>query len=75
MLRGFSEIVITPGVRSGRACIVNTRITVADVLGWLSIGMSFNEIIEDFPELSEESIKQALAYAADRERRTVVVAA
>jgi len=75
MLRGFSKIVITPGVRSGKACIVDTRITVADILGWLSIGMSFTEIIEDFPELSEESIKQALAYAADREKRTLITAA
>jgi uncharacterized protein (DUF433 family) len=75
MLRGFSEIIITPGVRSGKACIVNTRITVADILGWLSVGMSFDEIIEDFPELTEESIKQTLAYAADRENRVRVIAA
>ena len=75
MLRGFSEIIITPGVRSGKACIVNTRITVADILGWLSTGMSFQEIIDDFPELKEESIKQALAYAADRESRIRVIAA
>jgi uncharacterized protein (DUF433 family) len=75
MLREFSEIIITPGVRSGKACIVNTRITVADILGWLSVGMSFDEIIEDFPELTAESIKQALAYAADRENRVQVIAA
>ncbi|MEM6770405.1 MAG: DUF433 domain-containing protein [Bacteroidota bacterium] len=75
MTRGFSEISITPGVRGEKACITGTRITVADILGWLSIGMSFEEIIEDFSELSTESIKQALAYAAERENRTLIIAA
>ena len=75
MLLSFSQIVINPEVRSGKVCVKGTRITVGDVLGYLSIGMTFEEILEDFPKLTEEGIKQALAYAAAREKRTHVIAA
>jgi uncharacterized protein (DUF433 family) len=47
------------------------RITVADVLGWLAAGMTHEEIISDYPELTEEAVRACLAYAADRERRLV----
>lgn len=68
-------IKIVPGKRSGQPCIKGTRITVADVLGWLVSGMSFEEIIEDFPRLSDNDTKARLAYAANRERHVSVVAA
>lgn len=55
--------------RFGKPCVRDTRITVFDVLGWLAAGMTFDEIIEDFPELSTDDIKACLAYAADRERK------
>jgi uncharacterized protein (DUF433 family) len=64
-----------PGKRGGRPCIRGMRIAVADVLGWLAAGMSHDEIIADYPELSEADIRAALAYAADRERRIVTVPA
>ena len=60
-----------PGKRGGRPCIRGLRIAVADVLGWLAAGMSHDEIIADYPELTETDIRAALAYAADRERRIV----
>jgi uncharacterized protein (DUF433 family) len=66
-------ITIEPGKRGGRPCIRRMRITVADVLGWLAAGMSYQEIIGDFPELTEEDIRACLEYAADRERRLVTV--
>lgn len=66
-------ITIEPGKRGGRPCIRRMRITVGDVLGWLAAGMSHQEIIEDFPELTEEDIRACLEYAADRERRLVTV--
>jgi uncharacterized protein (DUF433 family) len=47
------------------------RIAVADILGWLAAGMSPAQIIGDYPELTEDDIHAALAYAADRERRTL----
>jgi uncharacterized protein (DUF433 family) len=62
-------ITIDPGKRGGRPCIRHMRITVADVLGWLAAGMSHEQILADFPELTEEDIRACLAYAAERERR------
>lgn len=58
-----------PNKRFGKPCVRDTRITVYDVLGWLSTGMNFNEIIKDFPELTVEDIKACLSYAADREHK------
>ena len=65
-------ITIEPGKRGGKPCIRGMRITVADVLGWLSAGMSHEEIREDYPEITEDDIRASLAYAADRERRLMV---
>ena len=64
-------ITIEPGKRGGRACIRRMRIAVADVLGWLATGMTHEEILSDYPELTQEDIRACLAYAADRERRLV----
>ena len=61
-------IVINPNIRFGKPTIKGTRITVYDVLGWLAAGMSFDEIIEDFPELTNGDIHAVLAYAAVREQ-------
>jgi len=66
-----SVITMEPGKRGGRPCVRGLRIAVADVLGWLSVGMSHDEILDDYPELTEEDIRACLAYAADRERRVV----
>ncbi|PCI72994.1 MAG: hypothetical protein COB38_02270 [Gammaproteobacteria bacterium] len=66
-------IEITPGKRSGKPCVKNTRITVYDVLGWLANGMSREEIVEDFPELTREQIHACLAYAAEREQHLIAV--
>ncbi|PHS18592.1 MAG: hypothetical protein COA86_07835 [Kangiella sp.] len=66
-------IEITLGKRSGKPCVKNTRITVYDVLGWLANGMSREEILEDFPELTREQIHACLAYAAQREHHKITV--
>ena len=68
------RIDIEPGRRGGRPVIRGSRISVSDVLGWLSAGMSHEEILSDFPELDEADIQAALAFAADRERRARVAA-
>ena len=65
-------ITMLPGKRGGRPCIRDTRIAVADVLGWLAAGMSYQQIREDYPELTEDDIRACLAYAADRERRILI---
>lgn len=67
-------ITIEPGKRGGRPCIRGMRIAVSDILGWLAAGMSHQEIIADYPELTEQDIRAVLAYAADRERRIVTAA-
>ena len=68
-------IEITAGKRSGKPCLKGTRITVYDVLGWLSQGMSQQEIIEDYPELQLDHIQACLAYAAQREHHLMTVSA
>jgi uncharacterized protein (DUF433 family) len=69
-----SIITLEHGKRGGRPCIRHMRIAVADVLGWLASGMTPQQIIADFPELAEDDIRAALAYAADRERRLITAA-
>jgi len=65
-------ITIDPEVCFGKPCIVGTRISVGSILNWLSTGMTFNEIIEDFPELKDVHIRAALAFAATRDKMTKV---
>ena len=67
-------IGIDPEIRFGRACLIGTRISVDDVLGWLGNGMSNADIIENFPELDEQQIRACLRFAADRQRHTRLVA-
>ena len=64
-------ITIDAGKRGGRPCVRGLRIGVADVLGWLATGMSEQDILNDYPELTAADIRACLAYAADRERRIV----
>jgi uncharacterized protein (DUF433 family) len=65
------RITIEPGKRGGKPCIRHMRITVYDILGWLASGMSTEEILADFPELTTEDIQAALAFAANREHHLV----
>jgi uncharacterized protein (DUF433 family) len=57
-------ISIEPGKRGGRPCIRHTRIAVSDVLGWLATGQTQSQILDDFPELTEDDIRACLAYAS-----------
>ncbi len=70
----YSQIItIEPGKRSGKPCIRGMRITVYDILEYLAAGMTAEEILEDFSELTLEDIKACLAFAADREKKLFVV--
>lgn len=62
-------ITIEPGKRGGKPCIRGMRITVSDILGWLASGMTVQDILSDFDELTENDIYAALSYAADRENK------
>lgn len=67
----LDRISIDPAVRSGKPCIRGTRITVGDILGYLAGGMSVDDLLSDFPQVAPEDIRACLAYAAERERRTL----
>ena len=66
-------ITIDSDKRSGKPCIRGMRITVYDILSYLASGMTYEEILEDFPYLTQEDIFACLSYAADRERKTFLV--
>ncbi len=68
------RITIEPGKRSGQPCIRGMRITVADVLEYLSGGMSREQLLEEFPELEPDDINACLAFAAHRERHLEALA-
>jgi len=67
------HIAIDNEVRFGKPCIKGTRITVGDILQWLSAGMTEQEILEDYPELQKIHIKAALAFAAERDAMTKIL--
>jgi uncharacterized protein (DUF433 family) len=66
-------ITIEPGKRGGKPCIRGMRITVYDVLEYLASGMTVAEVLDDFPYLTEDDIRACLQYAADREKRMMMV--
>ena len=62
----YQAILTTePGKRGGKPCIRGMRITVYDVLSYLAAGMTHDEILADFPYLTEQDIRACLSYAAD----------
>jgi len=72
----YNEIIsIDPDKRSGKPCIRGTRMTVTDVLEYLAGGMAHQELLDEFPDLTEEDIRACLAFAADRERRLATLPA
>jgi uncharacterized protein (DUF433 family) len=69
------RILINPEIRFGKPCVRGTRITVGDVLSYLASGMTEQQILADFPQLTSEDIRACLAFAAERERRVVSIPA
>ena len=70
-----SIITIEPGKRNGKPCIRGLRTAVYDVLEYLACGMTHDQILHDFPYLTEEDIRACLAIAADRERKVEILTA
>lgn len=70
MINFLEHIEINPEKRFGKPVVKGTRISVHDVLNWLANGVSKEEILEDFPELSDEKICACLAYAANKENQS-----
>lgn len=70
----YSHIItIEPGKRSGQPCIRGIRITVYDILEYLAAGMAYEEILDDFPDLTIDDILASIAFVADRRRRFALV--
>jgi uncharacterized protein (DUF433 family) len=67
------RIVIDPEIRFGKPSVKGTRITVGDVLSYLASGISEQQILADFPQLTQDDIRACLAFAAERERRMVSI--
>ena len=64
-------ITVEPGKRSGQPCIRGMRITVQDVLEYLAGGMSVEEVLDDFPELTIEDIRACREFATDKTKRAI----
>ncbi len=71
----IQHISINPEIRFGKPCIKGTRIAVSDMLQWLASGMTYSQILEDYPQLKEEHILASLAFAANREAMIKMIAA
>ncbi len=74
MIQDYQHIItLEPGKRGGKPCIRGLRITVYDALSWMADGMTTEEIIEDYPELTLQDIHACLSFAADREHNLTSV--
>ena len=71
----LERISVDPTVRFGKPCVRGTRLTVGEVLGHLAGGMTEAELFSNFPQLTHEDVLACLAYAAERERRTLSIPA
>ncbi len=60
----FERISVDHRIMGGLPCIKGTRIPVTTVVGMIAEGMSFDEVLTDFPQLSSEDMHDALRYAA-----------
>ena len=60
----FDRITFDPAIMGGRACIRGMRIPVSVIVGQIAHGATFREILEGYPDLQEEDIRQAMEYAA-----------
>lgn len=67
----LDRIAIDQTVRFGKPCVRGTRMSVGDVLSYLAAGMTEAEVVAEFPQLTPEDVRACLAYAAERERRSV----
>lgn len=63
-MSGFDRITFDPAIMGGKACIRGMRITVSLILNLVANGLSTQEIIEDYPYLESEDIRECLKYAA-----------
>ena len=72
---GFPRITVDPGQMGGMPCIRGLRIPVATVVGMVADGMTVDAIVEAYPDLDAEDVREALRFAAEavRERELPLV--
>jgi uncharacterized protein (DUF433 family) len=68
----LQRISVNPNVCFGKPCIQGTRIWVSLILDFLASGMTFEEVLVEYPQLTEEDIRAAIAYAAEMSRQRYV---
>jgi uncharacterized protein (DUF433 family) len=71
----LDRIAVDPAVRFGKPILRGTRLAVGDVLGYLAAGLSESQILRDFPQLTQDDIRACLTFAAERERRSLIIPA
>jgi uncharacterized protein (DUF433 family) len=71
----LERITVDPAVRFGKPCVRDTRTSVGDVRSYLAGGASEEGLLREFPQPTHDDIRACLAYAAERERRTVGISA
>jgi uncharacterized protein (DUF433 family) len=64
IMMGFDRVSFDPNVMGGRACIRGMRVTVSLIVNLVANGMGVAEIIDSYPYLEPDDIRQALQYAA-----------
>jgi uncharacterized protein (DUF433 family) len=69
----LERISIKPEVCFGKPCIKGTRIWVSLILDFLATGMSFNEILEEYPFLTVEDVRACIAYGSEMSREIYVL--
>ncbi len=72
MKKLLQRISVNPNICFGKPCIKGTRIWVSLILDFLANGMSVKEILEEYPHLTEEDIRAAIAYGAEMSRERYV---
>jgi uncharacterized protein (DUF433 family) len=74
-MKKLNRIVVDSSIRFGKPCVRGTRVTVGEVLGFLAEGGTEADLIEDFPQLTHEDVLACFGFAAERERRLLVLPA
>ena len=65
-MKTLTRITFNPGIMGGKPCIRNLRVTVGTIIGLLAANKTIGEILEAYPYLQEEDIREALSFAANR---------
>ena len=69
----MSKITSDPEILGGKPTVAGTRISVEHILGLLSNGMSVSEIVESYPVLTTENIREVLSYASQALKNDVII--